>query len=464
MGSGWPAESSRRWIAGALGTAHLRSLVFHDMAGIGTLSDLDPDARAIASAIAARLWEPEDALQLFGASRQQSEYVGAPLATAEVSLSSGFGSLVLLFGELAAALGDDQHHLLRAHSYLSLMASEVAASGERVGLLSEGSVGSLRFCAGFLAGSTGRYAALISSAEKVIEHQTHRMLEEMDGQPIATRQLDVVSGLAGIAAALLSGPVTELGREAVTRIAGYFTDRIRKQGIGGLRVEADSLAPADREEFPHGAINTGVAHGVAGVMAVIAIATIEGIQVKDSGLAIDAIAEWLSSNRSDDEWGPNWTFQIGSDGPPTNAARSQSGWCYGPAGIGRALDLASEAADQSWMASLADDTLLGIARRPTEARILPGPGLCHGRAGLLAILLSTRSALEADPVRTLAGELAAGLVDEFSEAAPVGFKDVHRMGLVDDPGFLSGATGVALSLLFSCSKTKGDWRRALLIA
>ena len=109
--------------------------------------------------------------------------------------------------------------------------------------------------------------------------------------------------------------------------------------------------------------------------------------------------------------------------------------------------------------------MYAVCRRPDPARMLHSPNLCHGIAGLLQIVVRFYHATH-DPVfAELATELIPHLMARFDPTAPVGFRDVSGDGLLlDNPGLLEGAAGVAMALLAATTPTEPAWDRLFLLS
>ncbi len=117
--------------------------------------------------------------------------------------------------------------------------------------------------------------------------------------------------------------------------------------------------------------------------------------------AIVVIADWLSANRLDDEWGVNWPTAVPLEEVESAAdsqlrprersdwtgGPSRSAWCYGSPGVARSLWLAGQALDRPDYRDLAVSAMEAVFRRPVPARMIDSPTFCHGVAGLLAIAL-----------------------------------------------------------------------------
>src|SRR5205807_1707432 len=104
--------------------------------------------------------------------------------------------------------------------------------------------------------------------------------------------------------------------------------------------------------------------------------------------SIASTSAWLIEHRLNDEWGITWPTAIPyecacSPQQWESLPPSRNAWCYGAAGIARALWLASQALNEDRMAEIALASVKAILRRPFSARLIDAPILCHGHAGLL---------------------------------------------------------------------------------
>jgi hypothetical protein len=97
---------------------------------------------------------------------------------------------------------------------------------------------------------------------------------------------------------------------------------------------------------------------------------------------------------------------------------------------------------------LAARTIRAVAARPPAAWSLSTPAFCHGRAGLLQVLWRFAADLADPSLAATAEKLAAAIAAEYDPASVLGVRSVEPEDvLVDHPGLLDGAPGVALALL-----------------
>jgi lantibiotic biosynthesis protein len=380
-----------------------------------------------------------------------------------LSLAEGYPSLALLFAELGHA---DSGHRRTAHAHLTSATASAAttiASGPDASLF-YGS-GALAFAASRAARRPGEYAGLLTPLDERIAAGVTRVLAPEWERMAAGRAgtafsgYDVISGAAGIGRYLLdrcahgpSGPA----RTALTEVLTYLTALSRP--IGDLPGWWVDHAP---DGGPGEHANAGLAHGVPGPLALLAVAWTAGVRVPGQDEAIDRYATWLLDRSGRDADGQYWPDTLSRDtlhSRPAELVRTRAAWCYGTLGVARALQLAGAAAGRpAWAtaavtaaedaaeAVIADahDGHHGHHGRPTE------PGLCHGWGGLLH--LTRRVAADAgDPprLRLAADGLARRVIALYDPQTRFGFRarDPDTWELIDMSGFLEGAAGTALAL------------------
>ena len=223
-----------------------------------------------------------------------------------------------------------------------------------------------------------------------------------------------------------------------------------------------------RAAFPDGHHNCGLAHGLPGPLALLSIASLEGVEVEGSRAAIDVAARWLAMHAHDGGSGPDWPNAVPRVEHPHAAAAptspSRPTWCYGSAGVARALWLAGEALDDDEYRDLAVRAMRGVLARPPHARRITSPTFCHGTAGLLQITLRFAEDTGLPDLADAATGLLVELLDEHEPGSLLGYRDVEPDDIrVDKPGLLDGVSGIALVLL-NAGGVPADWDRAFLLS
>jgi len=286
-----------------------------------------------------------------------------------------------------------------------------------------------------------------------------------------TGSYDLIQGLVGIGVYFLE----RLPRSRATRGLHEIVLRLKElsenQDNGGhlWLTKPEHLPPWQRELFPNGHYNLGVAHGipaVVGLLAAISGAKIGGETARS--LLCSAVQGFVCKGLSEDK-GFIYPSAITRDGL---AYPSRLAWCYGDAGIAACLLAAARAIDDSKLEEAALEAGRAAARRTLAGAQIGDPDLCHGAAGLLQIFNRLFQATNEDIFRdaakfwlaaTLAfrepGAWIGGFWGRWPDAAPLG-----PLKKVPSRGLLEGASGVGLALLASCSGVVPDWDRLLMIS
>ncbi|MCP2283450.1 Lanthionine synthetase C-like protein [Promicromonospora umidemergens] len=154
----------------------------------------------------------------------------------------------------------------------------------------------------------------------------------------------------------------------------------------------------------------------------------------------DAVA-WLDCWRVDDHgWPDHATGRELADGATPTRHGRRTAWCYGAPGIARSLLHAARALDDNALAEAARADLVELVELDAQqaAWDTEGPTLCHGYAGVL------RCATGVD--HDMAEHAAAQLTQSLDCERPFLVTHVEHGNSHDNPGFLTGAAGVALTL------------------
>ncbi|SCK48461.1 lanthionine synthetase C family protein [Streptomyces sp. WMMB 322] len=423
------------------------------------------------SLVAERLADPEHVASV--ASRDDNrDPVYDAVMWGPLTLANGLPGTALLYGELART-DETWRHV--AHRHITAAGQAMGAAPSR-GLFS--GPAALLAAAQTCAGAEGHYGSLRRKlAAWVAQDQTER-LRLFDEQVRSGRSgvdwaaYDLVNGLSGTARLLLdsaadpaeTGPEVESAVTASLRHLVRITEPVRVDGhdVPGWWVPVElQVGERDRELYPRGDFNLGMAHGIAGPLAVLCSAVERGREVPGTRDAIRRIADWLVGWTLHDEAGPYWPARAGWDdetaGERPRALFTRTAWCYGTPGVAAALHRAGGIVDRPEWCAAALQGLLAALRRDESLWAIEGATVCHGYAGLLRVLTHVNESA-GDP-ELLAGcrRLTGKVLECADEEAPFGFRHLMRFPAaarsprphraVDTAGMLEGAAGVALALL-----------------
>ncbi|MDK1473100.1 lanthionine synthetase C family protein [Streptomyces sp. 549] len=222
--------------------------------------------------------------------------------------------------------------------------------------------------------------------------------------------------------------------------------------------------PSYREKWPHGYLNLGLSHGMPGVAAALAVAWRAGLRRPGHRGAIDALATWIVAQSHTDEHGPVWSDGTGVSPEgvelPASCTGDQLAWCYGTAGVAGALLTVAVSLGDDSLRKVAVEAFEAVLERTARTRPL-SPTLCHGQAGLLMLCLEL--APWSGAARAALPRLTEELLEHADPQRPLLFADQDEPGvLVDDPTLLTGASGVALTLIAALSAERPGWFRLFL--
>ncbi|MEU4300298.1 lanthionine synthetase C family protein [Kitasatospora aureofaciens] len=268
------------------------------------------------------------------------------------------------------------------------------------------------------------------------------------GELPALSEFDGIRGLAGMGSVLLDrAPRGEAIRAVLTYLV-RLTDDVKHDGQvlpGWWALSGPSGKPDGR--FPGGHANNGLAHGIAGPLALLALALRHGVEVDGQRAAIGTILAWLERWRDRHAWPYVITpgHLAGTVRGPL--APQRPSWCYGTAGIARAQQLAALALGDSRLRQDAEGALAAALLDPPSLAATTDISLCHGYAGLAHI--AHRAAADASPRTAARLRSAADLLLDTTHP-PRTDPDAQARRLLASaagPDLLEGATGTALALL-----------------
>ncbi|MGB3441108.1 MAG: lanthionine synthetase C family protein [Actinophytocola sp.] len=376
------------------------------------------------------------------------------------SLAHGAAGVALLHIELAAA---GIRPFDRAHEWLAVVAGKPVTAGASTGGF-YGAPAVARALAGAAAVRPGAYRSALVPLVRQIAADAHARVDKahtrMDaGMLPRMAEFDTIRGLAGLGAYLLHHDPDGTALRGVLGALARLTQPVLIEGepLPGWWTLTGPTGRVD-DEFPGGHGNFGLAHGISGPLALLAQTLRRGITVDGQREAVETICTWLDSWRTDRPGGHRWPYMVTRDEARSrpahvrhSGASRRPSWCYGTAGIARALHLAALALGDAARRQTAEEALVSAVTDPTQDALVSDASLCHGYAGLARI--TARAATDttgsaADRLQALATDM---LHRALTEPVP------------DDPGVLEGAAGVGLALLAAASEPATAWDTCLLI-
>lgn len=258
---------------------------------------------------------------------------------------------------------------------------------------------------------------------------------------VAWHDYDLVSGPAGVVlASTIEAPGDGCG--AAMAAARHLAALCRSEGLEHLRVA--SYRDDEQRSWNHGRINTGLAHGVGGVVAGLT-AAVRAHDVPELRDALRRASRWLARESYVDGHGlVTWPpAALEGAAPPTVPSRRQA-WCYGTPGLAWVLWDGGQVLGDADLVALAEQAMRSYCAAFEPSRYLdPAPlgdalGVCHGAAGILAV---------ADAFAVHAGLPAAAALAHALEHHLLERMDQVRRLSAMDMTLLTGASGIGAVLL-----------------
>ncbi|HEX7736019.1 MAG TPA: lanthionine synthetase C family protein, partial [Ktedonobacteraceae bacterium] len=224
-----------------------------------------------------------------------------------------------------------------------------------------------------------------------------------------------------------------------------------------------------REVSPGGRFDCGLAHGIPGPLAALALTWQAGYRYPGLRESIAYLAHWVEARQINAPWGIDWPGYISVEQATSSddwqrLSPSRPSWCYGAPGVACSLWLAGQALEDERFCLLAIEALEAALRRPVTQRFTPSVHLCHGVAGQLQICLRFAHRCESSLIREHILVLVERILDAFNPTYALGFRDMDTLPPLDLATWLTGAPGIAMVLLAASTSVVPSWDRALAIA
>ncbi len=376
--------------------------------------------------------------------------IAAPLLAPAQSLSAGAAGVALLHIERARA---HEGPWDRVHAWLSEATSTPLTTGPQASLFL--GAPALAFA---LASAEGqrRYTATARALDERLNDLTRERLSQAHaridrGARPSVSEFDLINGLTGLGALWWRrDPHGPLLGEILTYLVRLSTP------IRGLPGWWSARPPSGRRAraTTGGHSNQGMAHGIGGVLSLLALAARARVTVPGHTEALNRICAWFDEWRQDHHAGPWWPEILTREdllrGQPLQSRPGRPSWCYGTPGLARAQQLAGLATGDTARCHMAEQALAGCLSDPGQLALLSDHGLCHGTAGVFQA--SWRAAAEASS-SALTAHMGA-LATRLSGREPD-----------ESGGFLRGTAGRALALGTATAgqPPAGGWDSCLLL-
>lgn len=271
------------------------------------------------------------------------------------------------------------------------------------------------------------------------------------------KDYDLIQGWVGIGVYAVSIAETKVGRQILSGVM----DRLWISKESSATGYAWKTPEYWVKQTKQGQYNLGLAHGVPGVVCLLAAVLRSGYSSQNALKLLKGAVRWLHGNRLPSKALSSFSNFSGSHIP------SRLGWCYGDLGVAVSLHQAGLALHDPDIVREAIALAKKAAnRRGVDENNVLDACLCHGAAGVAHIFgrffQASGDALFLDAARYWFN-------DAFKYRRPasgIGGFLMYEPGneaWVSDGGFLTGSAGIGLALISASSTMEPKWDFPMLV-
>lgn len=200
-----------------------------------------------------------------------------------------------------------------------------------------------------------------------------------DAEP---QHFDIISGIAGLGAYALMRTNINAARLLYQAVEARLIGLSSMIASGRVwRTLPQFMSPfASTESREHGHVDLGLAHGLPGVVQLLAGAVRHGLATPQTGTYLREACDALISLQSDSMDGARYAY---FDIHPSD---SRLAWCYGDLSAAFAIYSAADALRHPVWLQMARTLLLERLQKPESSFGLEDAALCHGHSGVLHLV------------------------------------------------------------------------------
>lgn len=384
-----------------------------------------------------------------------------PTPTDDASLAGGSAGIALFFSALHAAFPD--HRKLDSERALDHLTNAVGAlAGKPLGASLYSGFTGIAWVTDYLDGR------LFLSDDEDPNADIDRALASHLEQTPWHRDYDLVGGLVGHGVYALD----RKDRAAQTSLLTSVIQRLSE--IAVVTAEGTTwhtpphlLVQWQRDLYPNGYYNLGLAHGVPGVIALLSQACAADIAVELARPLLYSSIPWLLSQERDNPCHESCFPTVVLEGHDDQKSARVS-WCYGDLGIALTLLAAARIAGETSWERRAIDIAMQAARRSENHSGVLDAGLCHGAAGNGHLFNRLYHATgEARFKETAVSWYSRALEYRRPGEGLAGYRawiGANGGQWREYPGLLEGIAGIGLALLAATTPVEPDWDRMLMVS
>lgn len=273
---------------------------------------------------------------------------------------------------------------------------------------------------------------------------------------------DLVSGIVGLGVYATERLPSAAGERILANVVCRLEELAEIEGDKACWFTPPEAIPLNqKEQYPDGYYNLGMAHGMPGIIAILSSAVASGVEESRARSLLEKAVTWLLEQRM-----PNAVPCVfpGAIVPSTDPMPSRLAWCYGDLGIALALLMAGRNVRVPEWGDIAITISSSCASYELEGSSVVDGSLCHGAFGLMHIFnrlwQATGEERFAKAARYWFGD---GYRRVVAHEALEGLKNQRYPDWVIGSGLIMGVSGVGLALLAAVTETEPAWDRVMLM-
>jgi len=293
-----------------------------------------------------------------------------------------------------------------------------------------------------------------------------RLLSRADPRPAP---YDLVVGLTGLGVYSLQRYPRPLAIGCLSRVVERLHERAQhdEHGLYWWTPPAEILDQEARKQYPSGRADLGVAHGVAGPIALLGGICGAGVGQATARPLLEGAVRWLLAHSVPTEAGLTFPIWVAPGFQPSPA---RCAWCYGDPGIAAALLMAARGVGDAGWEQAAVALACRATERPASQTGVVDACFCHGAAGLAHIYNRMYQATGEPKLGRAALYWLERTLDFYHLARDnggswvQGSKDPAQQEPWAGIDLVDGAAGVALVLLAAATSVEPTWDRMFLVS
>lgn len=319
----------------------------------------------------------------------------------------------------------------------------------------------------YYVNQTGFYLKFINSFDHLFVERVNAYLNSsnVSSSKVTTTTFDAISGLSGIAQYLFL--ITDIDTTSTLKIIANYLCKLtnyqiyKAHKVPGWFVHGENITTfLEKELYPNGQINYGMAHGITGVLAILLKLSQKNIQRHNVDLAINTILQEFEKVEYKSPSGVVYypgmldiNDYINKNYYADNNERMS--WCYGSVGILYILYLVYKYKNNYEKCNSILNSFDSIAIQGNSCWKLESPIICHGFAGTAHIFKLIYKERKSSFIKNAYEQLLNNIFQVYNPDYLYSFKDIlwkkidnkYQKISQDRNTFLEGGSGIISVLL-----------------